>query len=340
MFNWSWLVLSVEEPCWVVFFFFLLRCLIKKGWRKLELLRAHVVSAEGWSFRGCPGLCREGKTFGQALAYLRVISWGSFWGNGKTSEEGLWAEENHGASWFPGRDWDQWELSVLCQEAQPKAGALRGLKLKLSFFVCQFSLASFPQYGGCALLPPLLPRELHALGWSKALRAVRVSQHVLPAPCAERLSQSGFESYSYTFSWQLYLLETQSVLHCEFSQLFPWHDLNVWSEEMSIKLNMHLFQKEISIHNCCSAGGWAEIFFFSVILLCNESPDEPCRPPHHCQVVVSLHTIFGSGLNHCISFLFFLVLSGTASSLCLRDMGRTQGVLEHLFPYALLYLMV
>lgn len=261
MFNWSWLVLSVEEPCWV-FFFFLLRCLIKKGWRKLELLRAHVVSAEGWSFRGCPGLCREGKTFGQALAYLRVISWGSFWGNGKTSEEGLWAEENHGASWFPGRDWDQWELSVLCQEAQPKAGALRGLKLKLSFFVCQFSLASFPQYGGCALLPPLLPRELHALGWSKALRAVRVSQHVLPAPCAERLSQSGFESYSYTFSWQLYLLETQSVLHCEFSQLFPWHDLNVWSEEMSIKLNMHLFQKEISIHNCCSAGGWAEIFFF------------------------------------------------------------------------------
>ena len=41
-------------------------CLIKTGWRQPGIPFTHVMNAEGRSFQGLKGLCREGKEFGNA----------------------------------------------------------------------------------------------------------------------------------------------------------------------------------------------------------------------------------------------------------------------------------
>lgn len=68
--------------------------------------------------------------------------------------------------------------------------------------------------------------------------SISVSQKVLyigtesaESPLPAR--KCGFEIYPYKSFWQLFLLGTQSVQHCEFSQVFPWHAINVLSDEMS-----------------------------------------------------------------------------------------------------------
>lgn len=81
----------------------------------------------------------------------------------------------------------------------------------------------------------------HLMGWWKLGReglAISVSQKVLyrgaasaesPLPTRKR----DFEISPYKSFWQLFLLGTQSAQHCEFSQVFPWHAINVLSDEMS-----------------------------------------------------------------------------------------------------------
>lgn len=73
-----------------------------------------------------------------------------------------------------------------------------------------------------ALSPPLCPGKA-------CLEVERLFVAEIPLPPGK----CGLESYPYK-SWQLFLLETRSVSHCEFSQVFPWHALNVLSDEMSI----------------------------------------------------------------------------------------------------------
>lgn len=90
---------------------------------------------------------------------------------------------------------------------------------------------------GCSQLPC---HQLMATGEREAVHLcvpespARRWRGLLGAESPLPTSKCDFESYPYKSFWQLFLLGTQSVQHCEFSQVFPWHAMNVLSDEMSV----------------------------------------------------------------------------------------------------------